>query len=78
MLKMGINQQKFNNWRDGAVPEDKVLIKISEKLNINFLKLVALARSNDKKGTEETRAEWKKISNQIDKQKKGETRYQIG
>lgn len=74
---LGITQQKFYNWRDGAVPEDKILIGISEKLGINFLQLVALARSNDVKGTAETRREWSKIASIIDKEKKGSERKML-
>lgn len=69
LKSLGITQQKFYNWKEGAVPDDKTLINISEKLGIEFLKLVALAKSNDKKGTAETRAEWRKIATQIERQR---------
>lgn len=68
LKSLGVTQQKFYNWKEGAVPDDKTLINISEKLKINFLSLVALAKSNDKKGTSETRTEWRKIATYLERQ----------
>lgn len=73
LLMMDINQQKFNGWKDGAVPDEKTICAISNALGINFLKLLALAKISDARGNSETKAEWKKIATQIEREEKGDS-----
>nr|DAY21846.1 MAG TPA: Cro protein regulating protein [Inoviridae sp.] len=61
--KFGVTSQKFYNWKKGATPEDKILMKISEVLNLDFLMLASLARSMDNNSDAATRSEWRKIYN---------------
>ncbi len=61
--RCGVTSQKFYNWKNGTTPEDKILAKISEVLNIDFLLLASLAKSMDNNGDNTTRREWRKIYN---------------
>jgi hypothetical protein len=64
LRRFGITSQKFYNWKKGTTPEDKILRKISEVLNIDFLMLASLARALDADSDTATRGEWRRIHNQ--------------
>lgn len=68
---LGIDQQKFNKWKDGAMPDDKVIAKICEEFGLDFLYMYSLAKTSGKGGrgaSSKSNAEWKKIFNQKKKE----------
>lgn len=80
LLKLGIDQQKFNGWINGAMPDDKTVAKVSEEFGIDFLLLYSMAKVSGRGGrgtSTKALAEWRKIYKQkkdelsIEKEKKG-------
>lgn len=59
-IRLKIDQQNYSKWKNGSVPMDKTLFKIAEMVNVEPIEIIAVARSNDKEGTEETRSYWRK------------------
>lgn len=64
-IKLKIDQQNYSKWKNGSVPIDKTLFKIAEMLDIEPIEIIAVAKSNDKEGTEETRAYWRKKAKEV-------------
>lgn len=64
-IKLKIEQQNYSKWKNGSVPIDKTMFKIAEMLNIEPLEIIAVAKSNDKEGSDETRAYWRKKAKEI-------------
>lgn len=61
-IKLGIDQQNYTTWKNNAVPNDKILYKIAEMINVTPLELTAVAKSHAKESTDEVRAYWAKIA----------------
>ena len=66
LMKIGIDPQKFNGWKNGAMPDDKTISKISEELGIDFLLLYSMAKASGRGGrgfSVKSLTDWKKVLN---------------